>query len=177
MPDSTYRRLFDELKTFIPESRLAADPLRTLAYGTDASCYRLIPKIVVRADTEADVCAILRQTAAHHVPVTFRAAGTSLSGQAISDAPLTECPACHKPELRKRVSAAGFQLKGSGWYVTDFRDKSAKKDKAPAADAAKTNGKAEGAADSAKTESTSTDKTASSTESKATTPSTTKSDA
>jgi len=44
------------------------------------------------------------------------------------DAPLTECPACHKAELRKLVSAAGFQLKGSGWYVTDFRgDKSAKK--------------------------------------------------
>lgn len=41
--------------------------------------------------------------------------------QKFSDAPLTVCPECHKPELRKRVSAAGFQLKGSGWYVTDFR--------------------------------------------------------
>jgi putative FmdB family regulatory protein len=41
--------------------------------------------------------------------------------QKFSDAPLTVCPECQKPELRKRVSAAGFQLKGSGWYVTDFR--------------------------------------------------------
>ena len=97
--------------------------------------------------------------------------------QKISDAPLTECPACHKPELRKRVSAAGFQLKGSGWYVTDFRDRSAKKDKAPAVDAAKNNGKGEAAADSSKSESTSSDKTASSTESNAKTPATTKSDA
>ena len=42
--------------------------------------------------------------------------------QKLSDAPLTECPACHKPDLQKLVSAAGFQLKGSGWYVTDFRN-------------------------------------------------------
>ena len=42
--------------------------------------------------------------------------------QKISDQPLTECPACGKAALAKLVSAAGFQLKGSGWYVTDFRD-------------------------------------------------------
>ena len=46
--------------------------------------------------------------------------------QKLSDAPLTVCPACHKAELVKRVSAAGFQLKGSGWYVTDFRNSGAK---------------------------------------------------
>lgn len=46
--------------------------------------------------------------------------------QKLSDAPLRDCPACHKAELRKRVSAAGFQLKGSGWYVTDFRNSGAK---------------------------------------------------
>ncbi|HEV2220525.1 MAG TPA: zinc ribbon domain-containing protein [Casimicrobiaceae bacterium] len=46
--------------------------------------------------------------------------------QKLSDAPLTECPACHKPELQKLVSAAGFQLKGSGWYVTDFRNSGGK---------------------------------------------------
>lgn len=38
-----------------------------------------------------------------------------------SDAPLTTCPACGKDSLVKKVSAAGFQLKGSGWYQTDFR--------------------------------------------------------
>lgn len=41
--------------------------------------------------------------------------------QKMSDPELTECPACHAPGLRKLVSAAGFQLKGNGWYVTDFR--------------------------------------------------------
>jgi putative FmdB family regulatory protein len=41
--------------------------------------------------------------------------------QKISDAPLTKCPECQGDTFRKQVTAAGFQLKGSGWYVTDFR--------------------------------------------------------
>ena len=41
--------------------------------------------------------------------------------QKISDAPLTDCESCGKPAMKKQVTAAGFQLKGSGWYVTDFR--------------------------------------------------------
>ena len=44
--------------------------------------------------------------------------------QKMSDAPLTVCPACGKDTLRKQISAAGFQLKGSGWYATDFRGSS-----------------------------------------------------
>lgn len=43
--------------------------------------------------------------------------------QKMSDAPLTECPECKKATLEKWVSAAGFQLKGTGWYATDFRNK------------------------------------------------------
>lgn len=42
--------------------------------------------------------------------------------QKISDAALTDCPACNKPELTKLVSASGFRLKGSGWYETDFKN-------------------------------------------------------
>ncbi len=42
--------------------------------------------------------------------------------QKMSDAPLSVCPNCGQPELKKQVTAAGFQLKGSGWYVTDFRN-------------------------------------------------------
>ena len=42
--------------------------------------------------------------------------------QSMSAAPLTDCESCGKPEFRKQVTAAGFQLKGSGWYVTDFRN-------------------------------------------------------
>ena len=41
--------------------------------------------------------------------------------QKVSDAPLTDCPACGAATFRKQLTAAGFQLKGSGWYVTDFR--------------------------------------------------------
>ena len=41
--------------------------------------------------------------------------------QKVSDAQLTECPSCGKSAFKKQLTAAGFQLKGSGWYVTDFR--------------------------------------------------------
>ncbi|MCC2676340.1 MAG: putative regulatory protein FmdB family [Ramlibacter sp.] len=75
--------------------------------------------------------------------------------QKISDAPLTVCPSCGAESFSKQVTAAGFQLKGSGWYVTDFR--SGNTGAAPAADKADA-GKAEPAkgepakTDSAKTE-------------------------
>lgn len=45
------------------------------------------------------------------------------SFEKMTDAPLTDCPSCGKPDLQRLVSAAGFQLKGTGWYATDFRDK------------------------------------------------------
>ena len=47
----------------------------------------------------------------------------------VSDPPLTDCPTCGKPALVKQVTAAGFQLKGAGWYVTDFRDQGSGKKK------------------------------------------------
>jgi putative FmdB family regulatory protein len=47
--------------------------------------------------------------------------------QKISDAPLKDCPACNQPELVKKISAAGFRLKGGGWYETDFKSGSDKK--------------------------------------------------
>jgi putative FmdB family regulatory protein len=59
----------------------------------------------------------------------------------MSDAPLTHCPECGKDTFRKQVTAAGFQLKGSGWYVTDFRGgNSAKSAAAPAAAPAASSG-------------------------------------
>ena len=51
--------------------------------------------------------------------------------QKMSDAPLTECPQCKQSTLVKKVTAAGFQLKGSGWYVTDFRGGSGSGNAAP----------------------------------------------
>ena len=46
--------------------------------------------------------------------------------QRMNDAPQTECPECGKPALKRMLSAAGFQLKGTGWYATDFKNNNAK---------------------------------------------------
>lgn len=46
--------------------------------------------------------------------------------QKISDAPLVDCPACNQASLQKKISAAGFRLKGGGWYETDFKSGSKK---------------------------------------------------
>lgn len=61
--------------------------------------------------------------------------------QKLSDAPITDCPSCGKAEMGKLVSAAGFQLKGSGWYATDFKNNGARKDGADK----KEDGKSQGA--------------------------------
>ncbi len=57
--------------------------------------------------------------------------------QKISDAPLRDCPECHEPALRKMVTAAGFQLKGTGWYATDFKGGTKPKEKDKSAEEAK----------------------------------------
>lgn len=86
--EGKYSELYRRLLPHIPADRLYTDPLHTLAYGTDASFYRLIPKIVVRTDNEQEVQLLVRQAAELDVPLTFRAAGTSLSGQAVGDSVL-----------------------------------------------------------------------------------------
>jgi D-lactate dehydrogenase len=83
--DPVYDRFVRAIRTLISENRIISDPLRTLAYGTDASFYRLIPRVVVKAETEAEVVCVLKTAHAMQLPVTFRAAGTSLSGQAVTD--------------------------------------------------------------------------------------------
>ncbi len=83
-----YQRFLSDLSARIPRARLFTDPLRTLAYGTDASFYRLVPRIVVWTDSEPEVALVLDAADRQGLPVTFRAAGTSLSGQAISDSVL-----------------------------------------------------------------------------------------
>jgi len=53
---------------------------------------------------------------------TCQACGYGLEAiQKMSDPPLTTCPTCAKPSLKKRISVVGFQLKGTGWYKTDFK--------------------------------------------------------
>lgn len=83
-----YNELFEALLTIIPKERMLHDPLSTLAFGTDASFYRLIPKLVIMANNEKEVEHINRCASLLKIPVTYRAAGTSLSGQAISDSVL-----------------------------------------------------------------------------------------
>ena len=88
MISGEYQRFYEALLPVIPKERMFHDALSTLAYGTDASFYRLIPKLVIRARNEQEIAAILHQADLQNIPVTFRAAGTSLSGQAISDSVL-----------------------------------------------------------------------------------------
>jgi len=88
MLTGVYSQFYNDLRTYIPENRLIHDELRTLAYGTDASFYRLIPKIVVKVENEDEVIKTLSLCNKYNISATFRAAGTSLSGQAISDSVL-----------------------------------------------------------------------------------------
>jgi D-lactate dehydrogenase len=83
-----YDELQRELAAFLPAARLVTDPLRLLAWGTDASFYRLIPQLIVVVETEAEVRRVIACCARLATPLTFRAAGTSLSGQALSDSVL-----------------------------------------------------------------------------------------
>lgn len=73
------------LKRIIAPSRIMTDPLMTFAYSGDASQYRLVPAVVVIINTEDEVRAVIAAARAEKLPLTFRAAGTSLSGQAITD--------------------------------------------------------------------------------------------
>jgi len=78
--------------------------------------------------------------------------------QRLSDAPLTKCPECGKKTFNKMVTAAGFQLKGTGWYATDFKNsggKTSAKDKAAGSSAKESSGKEPSSKESAAKESTS----------------------
>jgi D-lactate dehydrogenase len=88
MLSGKYKVLYEHLTISIDKARIFHDPLHTLAYGTDASFYRLIPRLVIIAKDENEVSFILRESYRLSIPVTFRAAGTSLSGQAVTDSVL-----------------------------------------------------------------------------------------
>ncbi len=85
---SNYQQFYEDMRARIPDARLIRDPLRTLIYGTDASFYRLVPQIVVQVENEQEVIHVLQNAKRHNTPVTFRAAGTSISGQSLSDSVL-----------------------------------------------------------------------------------------
>ncbi|HEX6735156.1 MAG TPA: FAD-binding and (Fe-S)-binding domain-containing protein [Azonexus sp.] len=77
--------VIDALNHSLPAAQIITDELRRLAYGTDASFYRLTPEVIAVVESEADVRAVLSAARQARRPVTFRAAGTSLSGQAVTD--------------------------------------------------------------------------------------------
>ena len=80
-----YSDFVGRIKQFVAEDRVYTDELRRFAWGTDAGFYRMTPQVVVRTKSEGEVSKLLKVASELKLPVTFRAAGTSLSGQAISD--------------------------------------------------------------------------------------------
>ena len=83
--ENKYESFLKQIRSFIPAERIYTDELRRLAWGSDAGFYRLIPQIIIRSNSEQEISQLLQLAKAAQLPVTFRAAGTSLSGQAISD--------------------------------------------------------------------------------------------
>ena len=81
-------QFLSDLRKFLPSDRIYTDELRTLGWGTDASFYRQIPKVVIRSDGEEEISKIVSLCKKHKLPFTFRAAGTSLSGQSCTDSVL-----------------------------------------------------------------------------------------
>lgn len=86
--DGRYTRFKQDVSRIVSEDRIITDEIRKFAYGTDASFYRLVPQLVVKVKSEKEIQQILPLALKHRTPVTFRAAGTSLSGQAITDSVL-----------------------------------------------------------------------------------------
>ena len=86
--ENKHSQFLSAVGAFVPKTAVYTDGLRRFAWGTDAGFYRLVPKIVIRSSNEKEVSRILRAASKYDVPVTFRAAGTSLSGQSISDSVL-----------------------------------------------------------------------------------------
>jgi D-lactate dehydrogenase len=82
--------LFDALSEIVEPRRVLTRPIDLIAFASDASFYRLIPKAVVLARGSSEIQALFRFSHERRIPLTFRAAGTSLSGQAITDGILVE---------------------------------------------------------------------------------------
>lgn len=105
--DGRYTNFRADVTKLVPQERVYTDPVKTFAYGTDASFYRLLPQVVVKVHDEKEVGEILPMAAKHETPVTFRAAGTSLSGQAVTDSILLKLSHTGKNfrnyEIRVRV--------------------------------------------------------------------------
>ena len=86
--DAQYRNFLNDMRHTLSPAQVVTDELRTLAWGTDASFYRMTPRVVVFPHDEEQMQQVMAACARWRLPFTFRAAGTSLSGQAVSNSVL-----------------------------------------------------------------------------------------
>jgi len=109
LEDGRYAAFREEatLSGAVKAENVFTDPVRTFAYGTDASFYRLIPKMVLKVETEREIQSLLKLARKHRTPVTFRAAGTSLSGQAVTDSILLKLSHTGKNWRRHAIGEDG----------------------------------------------------------------------
>lgn len=98
------------IEAVVPAKDIITDPLHTAVYGTDASFYHLTPKVVVNVNDEHQVRYVIREANKRDLPVTFRAAGTSLSGQAITDSILIRLGGSGFKEYRVFDNAGKIRL-------------------------------------------------------------------
>jgi D-lactate dehydrogenase len=89
------KRFIEEARQICGEKNVYTDPIRLLSYGTDASFYRYLPKAVVKASSEAEIVRLIKSAGKNKTAFTFRAAGTSLSGQTISNSIIILCSGEH----------------------------------------------------------------------------------
>ncbi|MBI9065332.1 MAG: FAD-binding oxidoreductase, partial [Marinilabiliaceae bacterium] len=106
------------LKQVVPGQQLYNAPIDCLAKGTDAGFYRLIPQLVVQVNNETEVSEVLRICQEMNIAVTFKAGGTSLSGQTISDSVLIEIgPEYNNITIHAEGQSASFQPGVSGGFA------------------------------------------------------------
>ena len=128
MLNGKHLEFYESVSKLIPKDRLHHDALTTLAFGTDASFYRLIPKLVVVVKNEDEIIAVNKLAYSMNIGLTYRAAGTSLSGQSISDSVLVI--ATHgwtKHEILEGGSRIKLQPGIKGFQANAFLSKYGKK--------------------------------------------------
>jgi hypothetical protein len=114
-----YKQFREDIRSVVPDTRVFTDPLRTLTYGTDASFYRLVPKIVVKVHDEAEIIRLILAARKNNTPITFRAGGTSLSGQAVTDSILLKLG--HTWRFRKIEDEGKTITVEPGWILGKCR--------------------------------------------------------
>ena len=115
-----YKQFREDIRSIVPDSRVFTDALRTLTYGTDASFYRLIPKIVVKVHDEAEMIRLIKTARKNKTPITFRAGGTSLSGQAVTDSILLKLG--HTWRYRKIEDDGKTITVEPGWILGELKN-------------------------------------------------------